>query len=57
MRDIIEETAMEDDVTPESADISLAKANHQRQESFKTNAFESIDSFVMLENSLKARVD
>lgn len=47
MRSVIEETALEDDVTPESPDASMAKnARHERKESFKTHAFESIESFV-----------
>ena len=53
VREIIEENVNEEDCTPESAKQSFSKYKHLHQhESFKTNAFESIESFVMLENSL-----
>jgi len=44
---IIENTEEEDDdLTPDSA----VKAYQERKDSFKTNAFNSVDSFVQLEN-------
>ena len=53
MKDVIFENTAEEDMTPDSEEMikPLSKANlRERKESFKTHAFESIDSFVQLEN-------
>jgi hypothetical protein len=49
---IMENTEEEDETTPDSA----LKA-YQERKSFKTNAFNSVDSFVQLENQLLNRGD
>ena len=48
MKEVILENTDEDDMTPDSA-IPVYKNTKQRKAEFKTNAFESIDSFVKLE--------
>jgi len=52
MKDAIIEQTGEDDVTPDSNEQPFKKRNSfaRSNETFHTNAFESIDSFVKLEN-------
>ena len=55
MKDIIMENTAEDDFTPESPGTKPRQTKHDRQESFKTHDFASIDSFVQFENQLAVR--